>query len=802
MTDQSKYQPLKDAPLDGVRVLDLAPGSLGAVGRVFAELGAQVIRVEPRAGGADRVLGASLGGVSLGFAAANLGKRGVALDLTDAADREAFEALAASADILIEATTPDSADAKALDVKGLCARHPALVALSISGFGGGAFAHWQATDPVLHALSGGLSRSGIPDMPPLLPPGELAIQCACAQGAFVTLSAYYNRLLTGQGDHLDLALLDGATQALDPGFGISGSATFGVPMSKLPRGRPEARFQYPIIPCKDGFVRLCVLAPRQWQGLFEWMGRPEEFADPSFNATRNRYKSKTLIPKIGELFADKTRVELENAGQKHGVPTAAVLTLDEALATDHIKARNAVIPVEIAPGVIAQFPNGLMEIDGQRAGVQGPPPKVGQDNDTLLGKAADKGAAAGKAAANTDRPFAGLKVLDLGVIVVGAEQSRLLADLGADVIKLENAGFPDGSRQTRDDSKMSVTFAAGHRNKRSLGLNLRDPEGQALFLKLVEQADVVLSNFKPGTLDSLGLGPDKLRQINPRLILSDSSAFGSSGPWSKRMGYGPLVRAAAGLTLQWRYPNDPDSFSDAMTVYPDHVAGRVGATGVVALLIRRLRTQTGGAVSISQAEVMLSQMSAYLAAATAAPGAVEGGPARDAPWGVFPAAGDDEWCVVSVRNDADFQALCQVIERPDLAADPALATPAGRDAQRARLDEALTAWLAKRGPGEAMAALQSAGVPAGAMLRTIEQPDFAYFAERGFFRLATHPMLEEPFYLENAAVRSTRLADPALGPAPALGEHTVELARDWLGLAPAEITRLIDSKVLEVLDAA
>ena len=141
------------------------------------------------------------------------------------------------------------------------------------------------------------------------------------------------------------------------------------------------------------------------------------------------------------------------------------------------------------------------------------------------------------------RPLEGLKVLDLGVIVVGAETGRLLGDMGADVIKIESLAFPDGLRQSHLPYGLSVSFAAGHRNKRSLGLNLKHPEGVALFKRLAAKADLVLSNFKPGVMQALGLGHDALAEINPAIISVESSAFGSTGPWSKRMGYGPLARS-------------------------------------------------------------------------------------------------------------------------------------------------------------------------------------------------------------------------------------------------------------------
>jgi len=793
-------------PLNGVRVIDLATGPMAAIGRILAELGADVIRVEPPEGAVDRREGLTAGGVSLGFVAANLSKRAVALDLGAAEGWDNFMALVGTADILIENTRPGSAEAKLLDVPGIGRRHPALVILSASDFGQeGSYRSWQATGPVFHALSSELARSGIPGRAPLLPPGDLPYECAVPQAAFVVLAAYLNRLKTGYGDQLDFSVLDAVSQTLDPGYGIFGSGTGGITGAMLPRGRPEARHQYPIFPCADGYIRICILAARQWRGMFEWMGQPEEFSDPSFNSMPVRYASKTLLPAIARLFANKTRAELEAAGQHYGVPTAGVLSLEEALATEQVKDRKAFVPMDVAPGISAPFPDGVMEIDGHRAGIRAPAPALASYQPQDFAAAAKPQAPESPAIPQRQRPLAGLRVLCFGVIVVGAEQSRLLADLGAEVIKIENSEFPDGSRQAMQNQNalMLSSYAAGHRNKRSIGLNLRTPEGKALLHKLVGQADIIFSNFKPGTLESLGFDYESLSAINPRIIMVDSSAFGPTGPWSRRMGYGPLVRAAAGFTAQWCYPGEPDSFSDALTVYPDHVAARIGVIGTLALLIRRQRTGCGGTVSVAQSEVMMSHMAAKIAASVLAhEGKPLGGkPEFDAPWGVFACAGDDEWCVVTVRGDADWQALCGVIDRPDLAADQTLATAAGRDAQRDRIDQAVGAWLAARNPQEAMTLLQSAGVPAGEMLRVTDLPEFGYFKERGFFSKVTHPLIPAPFYLENAPVKSKHLADPPQNPAPLMGEHTVEIARDLLGLSPDEIAQLIEKKILETAPA-
>ncbi|HEY6481847.1 MAG TPA: CoA transferase, partial [Streptosporangiaceae bacterium] len=275
-----------------------------------------------------------------------------------------------------------------------------------------------------------------------------------------------------------------------------------------------------------------------------------------------------------------------------------------------------------------------------------------------------------------------MRVLDLGVIVVGAELGRLLADLGAEVIKVENRAFPDGSRQALAGEVIGAGFAAGHRNKSSLGLNLRDPRGKDLFRALAARSDIVLSNFKPGTLESLGLGYADLAAVNPGIIMADSSAFGPTGPWSSRMGYGPLVRASSGLTDLWRYPGDEGSYSDAATIFPDHVGARVSAVAVLAKLIERRRTARGGTVSVAQAETILGELSTEIALESVAPGAVTAGGSAvpaDAPRGAYPCAGDDEWVVITVRGDADFAALAGVLGPPELAAAP-------ERLQRARLE--------------------------------------------------------------------------------------------------------------------
>lgn len=701
-------------PLEGLRVVDLIEGPLAPLTRYLAELGARVDRFLPPTGdGAD--------------IAANAGKI--------AHSGHADERTMGAADIIV-------APPGKVDYETLAASSPALVLMEASPFGtGNSLSGWKASDAVLHALSGSLSRSGIRGRAPLLPPGNLAWQCAAAQGAYLVLAASYKALRSGIGDRIDFSALDGAMQALDPGYGVNGSATMGRPVHLLSRDRPAKGAQYPIFPCADGQVRICVLAPRQWQGMFRWMGEPGAFAGPEFMKIAVRQQSVELQAALADFFRTRTRSALEVEGQAHGVPIAGLQSFEEFAASEQVATRGALTDITLADGTVARVPNGVLAIDGVR---MGPRPAVAD------------APAIPSLCESIALPFEGLKVLDLGVIVVGAEAGRMFADGGADVIKVESTAFPDGSRQSYLPYGLSASFAAGHRNKRSLGLDLRQEEGRALFLDLVRQADVLLSNFKPGTMESLGLGADVLAEANPRLVMADSSAFGPTGPWARRLGYGPLVRAATGLSRMWRYEDDPESFSDAVTVYPDHVAGRISAIGALALLVRRERTARGGVASVSQAEVMLSQFAAPLTSD-------EGdGPVS----AVLPAAGEDEWCVVTNEGGTgDFAAIARRIAETDART--------------------------------AAASLQAEGITAAPMLRVADLPGFAYYEERGCFRTDTHPHLVEPVISERRGAIHKNGGSPPSRPAPLAGEQTIEIAREWLSLGESDIARLVEARILQ-----
>jgi crotonobetainyl-CoA:carnitine CoA-transferase CaiB-like acyl-CoA transferase len=794
--------------LASLRVLDLSGDDGDAVTRLLADLGADVLKVEPPGGSPSRTRPPTLRGASLRFALHNANKRSTVLDPSQPNDRTRLVELAGSADIVVDSGNPGQAAAYGTSCADLADRYPQLVALSVTDFGAtGPRSSWRATDPVLYALSGALSRSGPTTGTPVLPPEGIASATAAVQAAWATLVAYYNRLRCGTGDYIDFARFDAVVMALDPTFGAHGQAAAGIRRPDRWRGRPKNQDAYPIYACKDGYVRICVMSPRQWRGLRRWIGEPEEFQDPKYDVVAARFAAWPQIGKLVQrLFAGQTMKDLVSAGQAHGVPIAAVLSPAQILASDHFQAVGAIADAELVPGVHARVPVGYFAVDGRHSGFRAPTPPAGRDEGRWLA-----GPAATISPRNVSRPFDGLRIIDLGVIVAGGELSRLFGDLGAEVIKVESAAYPDGLRQTRVGEAMTESFAWTHRNNLAFGVDLRSAQGKQIFSRLVADADAVFANFKPGTLAALDFPYETLHALNRRVVLAESSAFGDTGPWSERMGYGPLVRATAGVSKLWTSHDDQDAqpgqpgqpasgsrhrFYDATTIFPDHVVGRITAIGALAALIHSERTGEGARVHVSQTEAVVNQLDArYVTDAVRAAGHAD---LRDdtSVHDVYPCAGDDEWCVISIRTDADWRSATAVFGLPELADDERFATGGARIAHRHELLAQVSAWTRTRPPLQVAEALQSAGIPAGQMNRPPDLLEDPQLRARKLFTDMTHPLFDHPLPAETGPAPFRHIPPAPQRPAPLPGQDTREICHKILGMSSEETERLINDGVL------
>jgi crotonobetainyl-CoA:carnitine CoA-transferase CaiB-like acyl-CoA transferase len=389
-------------------------------------------------------------------------------------------------------------------------------------------------------------------------------------------------------------------------------------------------------------------------------------------------------------------------------------------------------------------------------------------------------------------------VIDCGVGAVGVEVGRFFAEYGAEVIKVESSSAPDFIRVIMS-SYMNPSFLSSNRSKLSFGVDVTVPKGHALVMRLIDDADVFIENNGTGTMEKLGFGVDAIRAVNPGIVSFSSQSVGSYGPWKGWIGYGPNTHPVSGLQHLWNYPEDEDKPAGSTAVYPDHFVGRIGALTLLAGLIRREHTAKGSHHDAAQFESAIGLLGDLFAQESLTPGSVHplgNASDRGAPWGAYPCEGDDEWCVVNVRSDAEWRALRSVLGEPAWAMDSGLDAAAGRQASREKLDEALAAWTAERDPRSVMETLQAAGVPAGIVAHPGHHMADPQMSHRGYQKLVVQPDYES-LLLEGPAFIGSDLPDPITNPAPMLGEHTREIAARVLHMSESEIEQLIEEGVLE-----
>jgi crotonobetainyl-CoA:carnitine CoA-transferase CaiB-like acyl-CoA transferase len=395
----------------------------------------------------------------------------------------------------------------------------------------------------------------------------------------------------------------------------------------------------------------------------------------------------------------------------------------------------------------------------------------------------------------TAPPLDGIRVVDLSRVLAGPYCTMMLADLGADVVKVERPGEGDETRAWGPPyaGDEAAYFLSVNRSKRSVAVDLKHPQGRTLVLDLCARADVVLENFRPGAAERLGLDAASVRRRNPGVVYCSITGFGRHGA-RDRPGYDFVVQAESGLMAVTGEPDGPPTKAGVALV--DVITGLHAAVAIAAALRRREATGEGEQIEVS---LLDSAFSALVNVAQNAlvtgeePGRFGNAHPSIAPYQPFRAA--DGWIAVAAANDGLFARLCDVVERPELAADERFATNAARVRNRAELVPLLDAAFAARGADECAAALDTAGVPAGKIRGVLESLRAAAPAT---VRVA-HPTAGElelvapPFMLETARLRE------AAAP-PLLGQHTREVLGE-LGLSADDVAGLEAEGVVEIADA-
>jgi benzylsuccinate CoA-transferase BbsF subunit len=388
--------------------------------------------------------------------------------------------------------------------------------------------------------------------------------------------------------------------------------------------------------------------------------------------------------------------------------------------------------------------------------------------------------------------LAGIRVVDLGVGVAGPEVGYCLAELGAEVAKIESRANLDFLRRVSvepDAPDRSWTFNDASRGQKSVCLDLRTERGRALALDLCAAADVVIENNRGGVAARWGLDAVSVRARNPAVVYYASQAFGQGGPLGEASAFGPLNSAFAGVTWLWNHPDAPYPGGSALN-HPDHTAAKLAAAVILAALEHRRRTGEGQAIEMSQTE-----SAAYLLGDVYLQTVCTGRPAEQvgnsapyaAPHGVYPCSGTDRWIAVAVVSDEDWQGFRREAGWPD---DPALATLAGRLSGRDALDERVAVWTRTQTAESLAERLQSAGVSAMVVQNGDDHRADPHLAARGALITLHHPDLGPERHINNPLRFSETETTPA-DRAPLLGEHTEEILTRWLALDAPTVRTLI-----------
>jgi crotonobetainyl-CoA:carnitine CoA-transferase CaiB-like acyl-CoA transferase len=715
--------------------------------------------------------------------------------------------LVATSDALIESFEVGYLGSRGLGYSELAAVKPGLVMASITHFGqDGPYAAFAGEEIVDVALGGYLKLTGDPDREPVKPYDDLVLTHASLHAAAAVMTGLTHQIATGEGDYFDVAAIDAAMFLLG---GVAQIYQYDgvIPMrrgARLMFSNPQYPYPSTIRPCKDGYVHahsnnrnadlLAALMPGM--GIEDFLDAPMGNADE-------------IDARMDAWMADKDKFEVVRRAQELRLPFTEVLTPEEILGDPHLEARDFLVALQHPAAPSVRQPGGPAKLtatpwQNRRA------PLLGEHTDELLAQieaaptsevAAAAPAVRGGAAR---KPLTGVRVLELSTAVAGPVAGCVLADMGAEVIKIEapSARTPAQSKVPPPlpgvpDRPYNRTpfFNELHRGKRHASIDLGSAEGRELFLKLAATADVVLENFSPRVLGNLGIDFDDLRAVKPDIILTSMPAFGKSGPYMLRGSYGPGIDAMSGMSHLTGYPDrgpgKPAQF------YLDQNAGLTAALTTMAALRHRNRTGEGQYIELSMLEGELQLVAPALMDVMMngrVPSRIGNRHAWHAPQGVYRCARDDAWLAIGCATDEQWRALASTIGRADLAEDERYASEAARHECEDELDAAIAAWAVSRDHLEAMRELQAAGVPAAGVLDVAEVHADPQFAHRETLTWVDHPEMGR-FPHTRTAWRSRLGHHGVSGPAPAFGDAN-ELVLELAGLGSDALAGLLASGVM------
>jgi len=787
--------------LKGYRALDLTGLSGQLAGRMLADLGMEVIKIEPPGGDPVRRLApfiTSANGAKLStkFAHLNAGKASKVLDLDNEADRSSFRKLVESADVVLESFQPGELDGKHIGFKDLSAINPGIVVASITGFGQtGPKKNFAFNDLVALAESGFLYISGDPSLPPCKPPETQAYYFASLFATAGVLAALYRRERTGLGDHVDSSMQESlATQEHIVRLWANEKQ-----IAKRAGSQHGSVAPAKIFPCRDGFVYLYVTRQHWKLFLTIWKDHPPVFDKAEWlNNVYRREHADELNPAVEAYLSNFTMAEITELLQEQGIPCVPVNTPMGFANDEHVRGRGFMAPVEHAGFGVTKQPAMPFVIDGARPAV-GSVPVLNSWQDSGEKRAAPRQPIS--TATTGNGPLDGMRIVSFDHVLAGPYGTTILAELGADVIKIESSkGGMDPFRffGTGEDPNLSPRFLEFNRNKRSFTVNLKHPKGQGVLHDLVAKADAVLDNYSVDVVERIGLAYHQLCKVKPDIVNLRMPGLGTTGPKRHFSTVGVNITSFTGLTYMWNHPGNTNPPVGSQAVFPDYVSGVLCAIIIISGVLQRDRQKKGAFIDLAQSEATAFMIGANLMEAASSginPEPIGNASAAVAPHGCYPCRGDDRWCVIATENEAQWAALAKIIGA-GLVGNPRFATNGDRLQNRDALDTIIAGWSKSRDAFAVRNELQKAGVPAGVVQTGEDLVNDTQLQERGFIvgvenaRLGRVVLPNFPLHFSNAKL--TRRWE-----FPVLGRDTETVLREVVGYDQETIAAHRQDGVLE-----
>ena len=787
--------------LKDYRALDLTglPGQL--CGRMLADLGMEVVKIEPPAGDPVRRLAPFVESgdgrkLSTVFAHLNAGKASKIADLETEAGRAALRKLVETADVVIESFQPGELAAKGLDYKSLAQVNPRIVMASISGFGQtGPKKGFACNDLVALAESGFLYISGDPSLPPCKPPETQAYYFASLFATAGVLAALYRRERTGQGDHVDSSMQETlATQEHIIRLWANEQQILKRAGSQHGSVAPAK-----IFPCREGFVYLYVTRQHWKLFLTVWKDHDRVFDAPEWlNNVYRRAHADELNPAVEAFIAKFTMAEITELLQAEGIPCVPVNTPLGFANDEHVQGRGFIAPVEHAGFGGTKQPAIPFVIDNARPPVESVP---------LLDSWQDSGnrkmprSKITADASTGNGPLHGMRIVSFDHVLAGPYGTTILAELGAEVIKVESSkGGMDPFRffGTGEDPNLSPRFLEFNRNKRSFTVNLKHPRGQRVLHDLIAKADAVLDNYSVDVVGRIGLAYDQLCEVKSDIVNLRMPGLGTTGPKRHFSTVGVNITSFTGLTYMWNHPGYTNPPIGSQTVFPDYVSGVLCAIIIISGVLSRDHQKKGAFIDLAQAEATAFMIGANLMAAAASgkdPEPLGNASLAVAPHDCYPCSGEDRWCVIAAETDEQWSAFAKVMGG-GIGEDPRFKSNADRLKNREALNAVISRWTQDKDPFAIRDQLQRFGVPAGVVQTGEDLVNDPQLHERGFIVEVDNPRLGRVvlpnFPLHFANARLTRRWE-----FPVLGRDTEAVLRDVVGYSQEQVTQLARDGVLE-----